>query len=43
MFFAGALFTLAASAWTLTHLTGTPEMREGVLTGAEPMGGDDAA
>ena len=38
MFLAGALFALAASAWTLTHLMGTPEMRVGVLTGAEPMG-----
>ena len=38
MFLAGALFTLAASAWTLTHLMGTPEMRVGVLTGAQPMG-----
>jgi predicted small integral membrane protein len=38
MFLAGALFTLAASAWTLTHLMGTPEMRMAILTGAEPMG-----
>jgi predicted metal-binding membrane protein len=35
---AGALFTLAASAWMLTHLMGTPEMRVGILTGAQPMG-----
>jgi predicted metal-binding membrane protein len=34
---AGALLTLAASAWMLTHLTGTPEMRVGILTGAQPM------
>ena len=38
LFLAGVLFTLAASAWTITHLMGTPEMRVGVLTGAEPMG-----
>jgi predicted metal-binding membrane protein len=35
---AGVLLTLAASAWMLTHLVGTPEMRVGILTGAQPMG-----
>ena len=34
---AGVLLTLAATAWLLTHLLGTPEMRVGILTGAEPM------
>jgi predicted metal-binding membrane protein len=38
VFLAGVLLTLAASAWVLTHLLGTPEMRVGILTGAEPMG-----
>lgn len=38
VFLAGVLLTLAASAWLLTHLLGTPEMRVGVLTGAEPTG-----
>jgi len=38
VFLAGVLLTLAASAWTLTHLMGTPEMRAGILTGAQPMG-----
>ena len=37
-FLAGVLLTLAASAWTLTHLLGTPEMRAGILTGSQPMG-----
>jgi predicted metal-binding membrane protein len=37
MFLAGVLFTLAASAWMLTHLIGTPAMRVGILTGAQPM------
>ena len=35
---AGVLLVLAVSAWLLTHLLGTPEMRVGILTGAEPMG-----
>ena len=39
MFLAGVLFTLAASAWMFTHLMGTPEMRVGILTGAQPMSG----
>lgn len=34
---AGVLVALAATAWLLTHLLGTPEMRAGILTGAEPM------
>jgi predicted metal-binding membrane protein len=38
MILAGVLFALAATAWTLTHLMGTPEMRVGVLTGTDPMG-----
>lgn len=38
MFLACLMFTLAASAWVLTHLTGTPQMRVGILTGARPMG-----
>jgi predicted metal-binding membrane protein len=38
VFLAGVLFTLAASGWMLTHLMGTPEMRVGILTGAQPMG-----
>jgi predicted metal-binding membrane protein len=38
MFLAGVLLTLAASAWTLTHLMGTPDMRVGILTGTQPMG-----
>lgn len=33
------LLALAAAAWVLTHLLGTPEMRVGILTGAQPMGG----
>lgn len=35
---AGVLLALAASAWLLTHLLGSPEMRVGILTGADPMG-----
>lgn len=38
VYLAGLLFTLAASAWMLTHLMATPEMRVGILTGAQPMG-----
>lgn len=38
VFLAGVLFATAASAWMLTHLMGTPEMRVGILTGAPPMG-----
>jgi predicted metal-binding membrane protein len=38
VFLAGVLLSLAGSAWILTHLMGTPEMRVGVLTGAQPMG-----
>lgn len=37
MLLAGVLFILAASAWMLTHLMGTPAMRVGILTGAQPM------
>jgi predicted metal-binding membrane protein len=36
---AGVLLGLAAAAWLLTHLLGSPAMRVGVLTGADP-GGD---
>jgi predicted metal-binding membrane protein len=43
VFLAGVLLTLAASAWMLTHLMGTSEMRVGILTGAEPMGDTMAA
>jgi predicted metal-binding membrane protein len=38
MALSGLLVTLAAVAWVLTHLMGTPEMRAGILTGADPMG-----
>ena len=35
VFLAGVLLSLAGSAWILTHLMGTPEMRVGVL--ASPL------
>lgn len=38
MLLAGVLLGLAAAAWLLTHLLGSPEMRVGLLTGADPMG-----
>jgi predicted metal-binding membrane protein len=37
VFLAGVLLTLAALGWILTHLMGAPEMRVGILTGAQPM------
>lgn len=35
---AGVLLALAVLGWMLTHLMGPPEMRTGILTGAQPTG-----
>lgn len=38
LLFAGLLLALAVSGWLLAGLLATPDMRSGILTGAQPMG-----